>query len=222
VQGEGPSTGRHCGFLRLGGCNLSCRWCDTPYTWDWTGIASPVAYRPAEELHVMTVDEVLARLLALGVDLVVVSGGEPLSQQRRLLPLLERLQDHDVAVEIETNGTRTVSPELVALVRRFMVSPKLSHSGDPRDRRIVPAALAAFGECGNAEFKFVVRATPDLDEVAEIVTAHRLAPVWIMPEGRSADAVLSTLAEIADAVVRRGWNLTSRLHVLAWGERRGV
>ena len=36
-QGEGPSTGRLCGFVRLARCNLSCLWCDTPYTWDWGG-----------------------------------------------------------------------------------------------------------------------------------------------------------------------------------------
>lgn len=222
MQGEGPSTGVRCGFVRLGGCNLSCRWCDTPYTWDWTGVASPVAYRPAEELHTMPVGEVFDRVRAMGVQLVIISGGEPLSQQRRLLPLLERLRDNDIAVEIETNGTRTVAPELVPLVRRFMVSPKLAHSGDPLARRIVPAALAAFRECGGAEFKFVVQSTSDLDEVAEIVAEHQLAPVWVMPEGKDAATVLDNLAEIADAVVRRGWNLTSRLHVLAWGERRGV
>ncbi len=222
VQGEGPSTGRICGFLRLGGCNLSCRWCDTPYTWDWTGISSPVAHSPAAELHPMPAEEVLARLRAMDVDLVIVTGGEPLSQQTGLLPVLRRLRAHDIAVEVETNGTRTPVPEVQRLVRRFVVSPKLAHSEDSERHRIVPKALRAFRDCGKADFKFVVRSVSDLDEVAAITAEHDLAPVWIMPEGQTADVISRTLAAIADAVLRRRWNLTSRLHVLAWGQSRGV
>ncbi|MEV0680144.1 7-carboxy-7-deazaguanine synthase QueE [Actinosynnema sp. NPDC050436] len=222
MQGEGPSAGRICGFLRLGGCNLSCRWCDTPYTWDWTGISSPVAHVPADELHPMSADEVAQRLLDMEVDLIILTGGEPLNQQPRLIPVLQRLHDRGVAVEVETNGTRAPRPEVQRLVRRFVVSPKLAHSGDPESRRLVPSALRAFRDSGKADFKFVVQSTDDLDEVATVVARHDLAPVWIMPEGQTADELSQTLGAVADAVVSRRWNLTSRLHVLAWGHSRGV
>jgi organic radical activating enzyme len=211
-----------CGFLRLGGCNLSCRWCDTPYTWDWKGIASPVTYSPADELHPTPVAEVHHRLRTLGVELVIVSGGEPLNQQRRLTALLPLLVADGIAVEIETNGTRFPNPELTRWVRRYVVSPKLSHSGDPVERRIVPAALAAFERSGKAAYKFVVQSIADLDEVAEVVQENGLTDIWVMPEGQRRESVLRTMSDIADAVVERRWNLTSRLHVLAWGDRRGV
>jgi 7-carboxy-7-deazaguanine synthase len=211
-----------CGFLRLGGCNLSCRWCDTPYTWDWKGIASSIAYSPADELHPKPVAEVHDRLRTLGVELVIVSGGEPLNQQRRLTALLPLLTADGITVEIETNGTRAPNPELTRWVRRYVVSPKLSHAGDSVERRIVPTALAAFERSGKAAYKFVVQSVANLDEVAEIVQGNRLTNIWIMPEGRRRESVLRTMSEIADAVVERRWNLTSRLHVLAWDDRRGV
>lgn len=223
VQGEGPSAGRLCAFLRLGGCNLSCRWCDTPYTWDWQGISDEGrAYDPRVELTVRSVDDVLAELLALDTRLVVISGGEPLSQQRRVRPLVAELTSRGIAVEIETNGTIVPDDELIALGVRFNVSPKLAHSGDAEHRRINADALRKFQQTPAVAFKFVCRSVDDLAEVGNLQVAHGLDPIWIMPEGKEQQAVSTHLQTIADEVVRRGWNLTTRLHVLLWGDRRGV
>lgn len=151
VQGEGRSLGRRCAFLRLGGCNLSCSWCDTPYTWDWTGAAeSGIAHDPRKELHRRPVEEVVAELVGFDTDLIVISGGEPLGQQERLIPLVAALTERGIEIEIETNGTHAAHPELVAAGVRFNVSPKLSHSGDPRHRRIVPSALTNLRRCRKA------------------------------------------------------------------------
>jgi 7-cyano-7-deazaguanosine (preQ0) biosynthesis protein QueE len=223
VQGEGRSLGRRCAFLRLGGCNLSCTWCDTPYTWDWTGASeSGVPHDPRKELHRRTVEDVGTELLGLGADLIVISGGEPLGQQHRLIPLVTTLTERGREIEIETNGTHAAHPELVSAGVRFNVSPKLSHSGDPAHRRIVPDALTSLSAVPGTMFKFVCQNTGDLDEVAELVTAYDLRSVWIMPIGRTADDVTKHLSELADAVVERGWNLTTRLHTLLWGDKRGV
>ena len=223
VQGEGASAGRRCAFLRLGGCNLSCRWCDTPYTWDWTGIGqSGVAYEPRAELHVLACAEVLAQLLAYDVDTIVISGGEPLSQQARLVPLVRGLVEAGRRLEIETNGTHVPREEIVGAGVRFNVSPKLAHSGDPAARRIVPRALRAFAALPDVTFKFVCRSPADLDEVAAIVESYGTRPVWIMPEGKTVSELNERLANLADAVVARGWNLTTRLHLVAWGDRRAV
>lgn len=223
VQGEGRSLGRRCAFLRLGGCNLSCSWCDTPYTWDWTGAGDTgVAHDPRKELHRRPVEEVVAELLGLDTELIVISGGEPLGQQERLIPLVAALTGHGKEIEIETNGTHAAHPELITAGVRFNVSPKLSHSGDPRQRRIVPAALTSLSALPQSTFKFVCQNTRDLDEVAELVAAFDLSSVWIMPIGRSADDVTKHMSELADAVVERGWNLTTRLHTLVWDDKRGV
>jgi 7-cyano-7-deazaguanosine (preQ0) biosynthesis protein QueE len=210
-QGEGPTLGRRAAFVRLGRCNLDCRWCDTPFTWNWDD------YDPAVELTRRTVDDVVAEVEAMGVDRVVVTGGEPLLQQRRLVAFLEACAARGWAVEVETNGTLAPTAEVAARVERFNVSPKLANSGVAHDTRIVPDALAALRATGKAAFKFVVTGPADLDEIA----ALGVEPVFVMAEGTTPDAVLSTTRAVADEVAARGWHLTTRLHVLVWGDERG-
>jgi 7-carboxy-7-deazaguanine synthase len=215
LQGEGPSAGQLAAFVRLGRCNLACRWCDTPYTWDWD------RHDPAEELHTMAVADVMARLDAMGAGLLVVTGGEPLLQQRHLPPLLEAARDRGWRVEVETSGT--IAATLGdGLVDRYNVSPKLASSGMEPERRYRPDVLRAFRAGGRAVFKFVVEHPADLDEVAAMAEECDLRPVWIMPEGTDAATVLARMQELAPHVLERRWNLTPRLHVLLWGDRRGT
>ncbi|WP_236568029.1 7-carboxy-7-deazaguanine synthase QueE [Nocardiopsis sp. FR6] len=213
VQGEGPSCGRRAVFVRLADCNLACSWCDTPYSWKWD------EYVRREETYRCSAEEVLDRARSSGVGLVVVTGGEPLLQ-KSLEPLVAVLVDAGLDVEVETNGTRLPSPELLFRAR-FNVSPKLANAGMPQRRRLRPGVLRALARSGSAVFKFVVEHPEELDEVAELVELCRLAPVWIMPQGTSAEEVLARQTELADEVIRRGWNLSTRLQVLLWGDQRG-
>ncbi|MFH8407553.1 7-carboxy-7-deazaguanine synthase QueE [Streptomyces sp. NPDC018019] len=209
--------------MRLGGCNLSCRWCDTPYTWDWTGSSNTgIAYDPKKELHRMPVATVAERLLDYHVDLVVISGGEPLNQQKRLVPLVGELMRHGVEIEIETNGTRVPDRRLIEAGVRFNVSPKLSHAGDPVAQRIVPEALRALAGLPSSTFKFVCREVADLTEVGEFADRFGITAVWVMPEGQSREEVDDHMQTLVSAVIDRGWSITTRLHTLVWGQKRGV
>jgi 7-cyano-7-deazaguanosine (preQ0) biosynthesis protein QueE len=214
-QGEGPTLGRRAAFVRLGRCNLDCTWCDTPYSWDWD------RYDPAVELSERPFGDVVAEVEAMGVDRVVITGGEPLLQQQRLQPFLDAAVTRGWAVEIETNGTIAPTAATVAAVERFNVSPKTSNSGVASDRAVVPDALAALVASGKAAFKFVATGVADLDEIAALVDAHGLAPVYVMPEGTDAATVTAGGKALADAVAARGWHLTTRLHILLWGNQRG-
>jgi len=214
-------------FVRLGGCNLACSWCDTSYTWDWTGKNGTV-YDPRVELCVMTTDEILARLdnrLKEGEGIVVITGGEPLLQQQRLGELIDGCGLRGWPVEIETNGTVFPSLPLLSKVGRFNVSPKLANSGNVRAVRDRASALGAFALAHSGTiFKFVCRDTNDLDEVDEFVRTYNVTNdrVWIMPEGITTDAILVGMRALAPDVLQRGWNLSTRLHVLIWGNQRGV
>jgi 7-carboxy-7-deazaguanine synthase len=189
--------------------------CDTPYTWDWD------RYDPAVELSSVSATEVLLQLEGMNVDFVVITGGEPLLQQRRLGALLEGCRERGWRVEVETNGT---IPPTVAegLVGQWNVSPKLANSGIPLDRRYRPDVLRTFEATGRAVFKFVVTDRAELDEIQAMVDRCQLSNVWVMPEGTDADTVTAGLRALAEPVLAKGWHLTPRLHILIWGERRGV
>jgi organic radical activating enzyme len=179
-------------------------------------------YDPRAELHRMPWRTAYDRLIAYPVPMVVISGGEPLGQQARLVPLVRALTTAGRRIEIETNGTVAPHADLVAAGVRFNVSPKLSHAGDRESRRLRPAALSALAAVPGTAFKFVCRTPADLDEVASLVAAYGIRPVWIMPEGRTRDELSKGLITLGDDAVARGWNLTTRLHVAVWGDRRGI
>src|SRR5437763_12315266 len=95
IQGESTHAGRPCAFVRLTGCNLRCRWCDSEYT--FTGGES------------MSIDDILERVKGYRCDLVEVTGGEPLAQKESL-DLIKRLCDEDLEVLIETSGSIDIAP----------------------------------------------------------------------------------------------------------------
>jgi 7-carboxy-7-deazaguanine synthase len=214
-QGEGPSVGRRAVFIRLSGCPVRCSWCDEPQTWDWSRFDRQAEHRP------MTTGQLCAWVEEIPADLVVITGGEPLVQQQGLTELVSTLAGLGRRVEIETSGTITPVPALAASVSTFNVSPKLASSMVPYERRIRPQALAAFAASGKAVFKFVACGRCDLAEVADLEARFGLAPVWIMPQGMTAETVLAGMRDLADEVLRRGWHLTGRMHVLLWGGARG-
>lgn len=219
VQGEGPSLGRRAGFIRLGGCDLGCTWCDAAYTWD----AGRFSLR--DELERWPVERIVEQALVGDPGLVVITGGEPLlHQDQPAWPvLLRRLLSARVEIEVETNGTRSPSGATRFAVTRFNVSPKLAHAGDPESARINPGVLEAFCRTGKAVFKFVCRDAGDVVEVSDLVHRYAIPPrtVWIMPEGVTRQAINDHLALVPDTAIAAGFNVTTRLHILAWGDERG-
>jgi 7-carboxy-7-deazaguanine synthase len=219
VQGEGPSAGRLASFIRLGGCNLHCGWCDTPYTWDASrfDLRAQVTRRPVGELA--------AEVLAHRTRLAVITGGEPLLHQHQPAwpRFLAALDAGRVVIEVETNGTQVPSPATAEFVGRFNVSPKLARAGDPASARLVPAAITELLATGRAAFKFVCADLADLGEVKLVAAQLGIPPhlTWIMPEGTTAELITARLRDLADAVVASGFNPTTRMHVLAWGDERG-
>ena len=215
-QGEGPTAGQLAAFVRLSGCPVGCAWCDEPQTWDWS------RFDHKAESQELAIDQVLGLITRIPAGLVVITGGEPLVQQRPVTSLAAALAAAGRRVEVETSGTIMPSRELTELVSTFNVSPKLAGSQVPLARRVRPNALEAFAGSGKAVFKFVVTSRGELDEIAGLERSFGLSPVWVMPEGVTSGGVLAGMRDLAEDVLARGWNLTSRMHILLWdgaGER---
>jgi 7-carboxy-7-deazaguanine synthase len=107
IQGESTHAGLPCVFVRLTGCNLRCTWCDSEYTFSG-GRRIPI-------------EEVLNEVARLSSDggLVEITGGEPMLQEREVIPLMERLVQSGYSVLLETSGERPldrVPPEVVKIV----------------------------------------------------------------------------------------------------------
>lgn len=207
LQGQGPHGGQPAVFVRLMGCNLSCPPCETPHTWDRDRFDLNAETRRTDTATV------LEEVLALPGDLVVITGGEPLRQTGAVVELAAGAVAAGRRVEVETNGTFVPPPELLAAGVFVTVSPKLPWFGAPDWRRLNANALRVLAGYDRARFLFPARGTPDLDEVAALTQEFALAPVWIVPAGRSHDEVTAQLRDLADQVIARGWNLSGRLHL---------
>ncbi len=226
VQGEGPSAGMPCTFLRLSRCNLACVWCDTAYTWHFAGDERPhrdgVEFDRAANQLTLGEEEVAARITALGQKRLVITGGEPLLQA----PALARLLGHlpDVTVEIETNGTTRASPALDIRIDQFNVSPKLAHSGNPAELALIPERLDAYATDPRAWFKFVIAAPADLDEVLALRDRYRFKPdhVFLMPEGTDSETLRDREPLLAPLCVEHGFRMSDRLHIHLFGDTRGT
>lgn len=228
IQGEGPMAGRDRAFIRLSGCNLHCRWCDTAYTWNWIG--TPFAhdtapkYAPAQEMVKLDVADAAARVLALGAEGVVITGGEPLMQRAGLIALIGALKAGAPRVEIETNGSIAPDADLAARVDLFIVSPKLAHSGNEDALALKPHALAAFAALEHAHFKIVCRDPADVALAAALaarfaVPARRIS---VMPEGVTSETLRARLPALSDAARAHGFAVSDRLHIHKFGQKRGI
>jgi 7-cyano-7-deazaguanosine (preQ0) biosynthesis protein QueE len=224
LQGEGPSLGHACAFLRTAGCNQHCSWCDTPFTWNWK------LFDPKVEVHKLSVEEVIERLLKVlpkKNPMLVISGGEPLLQQGVLAEVMERLHDSvpyedDLVIEVETAGTIAPELEFDYWVDAYNVSLKLEHSGNELDLRYRPEVIDDLHASEKVQaWKFVAQQPSDLVEIDELVDKHGLFPVYVMPEGRTREELEAHTASLVIPVIERGWRLTPRLHIQLWGNERG-
>lgn len=217
IQGEGPHAGRAVQFVRLGGCNLSCTWCDTPYTWD------AERFDLRAEIPMTNVSDVLGQLIP-GMP-VVLSGGEPLIHQHRpaFTELVTGIWDRHCPIHVETNGTILPSAQVQGLVDHWSVSPKLAHAGDHKPQQH-PRLAKGWAQVADAVLKIVVQDAADVDTAARLghdggFALHR---IWVMPEGTTVNALQARWPDVASRAALLGINATHRLHVLAWGDRKGT
>jgi 7-carboxy-7-deazaguanine synthase len=200
IQGESTRAGLPCAFVRLTGCSLRCVWCDTAYAFHGGGE--------------MTVEEAAERTLALGTDLVEVTGGEPLEQDA-VYPLMERLLDAGRTVLLETGGhvpLDRVDPRVVKIVDVKAPGSGMGHAN-------LPENLDALGE--RDELKFVLASRADFDWALELVRRRDLdrartvtfSPAWN-------DLSASDLAVwVRDS--GRPIRLGLQLHKILWGDVPG-
>lgn len=106
IQGEGYNTGKAAFFIRLGGCDVGCRWCDAKETWN------PAVFPP------VPIDQIVSKCLEYPARSIVITGGEPLNYP--LDPLCLLLKENDLEIFLETSGSK----ELTGFYDWICLSPK--------------------------------------------------------------------------------------------------
>lgn len=233
IQGEGRLAGVPSVFVRTSGCNLRCRWCDSPST-SW----SP-------EGDALTVEEIVARVEGFGCSHVVVTGGEPMIAPE-IGELTGRLKSLGLHVTIETAGTvfSEVSCDLAS------VSPKLSNStpevgasvgvgagagasvkagaslvASHERRRIDVDVLRRFVSRFDHQLKFVVCRPEDVAECESLVARiGGVSPenVFLMPEGVDAAVLAERSRWLAAVCLAKGFRFCPRLQIMLYGHQRGT
>jgi 7-carboxy-7-deazaguanine synthase len=216
VQGEGRYAGVPSGFIRISGCNLRCRFCDTPYT----------SWKP--EGTERSLESLIDEIRRFDCEHVVLTGGEPMLVPE--LALLSReLRALGYVVTIETAGTvvQEVDADLMS------ISPKLSNSVPVgtsweqrhRDRQHRPGVIERLTDRHDYQFKFVIAEPADVAEVETYLEQFpRLLPekIYLMPEGTDREVIASRMEWLQEAAGERGWQVSPRLHIELFGNTRGT
>ena len=157
IQGESTHVGLPCVFVRLTGCNLRCSWCDSEYT--FTGG------------HRMTLEEVVEEVeeLSPGRGLVEITGGEPMLQEREVVPLMQHLLDQGYTVLLETSGERPLQRVPKGVVK--VVDVKCPNSGEPDTFLMDNLEVLERTD----EIKFVLSDRTDYEFARDFLAHHQLA-----------------------------------------------
>ena len=200
LQGETSRAGLPTVFVRLSGCPLRCRWCDTPYSFQGG--------------ETVTLTALLARVAEYGVSTVCVTGGEPLAQ-KNCLPLLTALCDAGYSVSLETSGALDVSKVDPRVSRIVDIKPPESGE-EARNRWENLTHLTP-----HDEIKFVLANRADYEWSREVIQAQQLAhvcPVLLSPvQGELSPSQLADWV-LADRLPVR---MQVQLHKLLWGNTPG-
>ena len=224
IQGEGAEAGVPCAFVRLGGCDFRCSWCDSMYAVDPAQVRT-TARKMSDTDIVESIDR-----LGGAVEWVVVSGGNP--ALHGLGPLVSELHRRGFKVAVETQGS--VWRDWLAETDRLTVSPKPPSSGMANVRHTAQfdRFMQSAGSVGTLVLKIVCFDDEDLVWAKAVRHRYPHYPLYLSA-GTPVPSPTNLLAAVAD---RFRWlcervagdpeltrvRVLPQLHVIAWGDARGV
>ena len=216
IQGEGKLVGVPSVFIRLAGCPLRCRWCDTKYAWHESAGTE------------YSIEEIAEAVEKLDCDHIVITGGEPMINPaiKELSVKLKTLGRH---ITIETAGiafAANLSCDLMS------ISPKLANSV-PAETALAEihkkmpldtAVLNEFIDNYDYQLKFVVDELKDTDEIAQCLQQLKNVNPWkvfLMPQAIGQAEYIEKSRMVAEICKRTGFTLGQRLQILLYNNERG-
>jgi organic radical activating enzyme len=242
IQGEGKYAGVPSYFLRTGGCNLSCpgfgavyeadgitkKGCDTYFAVDSSFASQWTKVEESESL----IADLQKEFISIGYKPhMVITGGEPLMyhQDRVFYALIEWLVFEGVKITFETNGTIEIDFDRYPAYKEtvFALSIKLKNSGEPKEKRINKAALAAIKSYAKESFfKFtidkVLVETSAYDEISDIIDPYPGSEIYCMPVGESRDTIWKNDEAVFAFCMQHNYQYSDRLHIRVFDTTQGV
>ncbi len=226
IQGEGVLIGLPTVFVRTGGCDYRCSWCDSLHA---------VESRFRHDWKPMTTEEIWGEVARLsgGEPLTVsLSGGNPAIQP--LGDLIDRGHGEGYRFALETQGS--LARPWFARLDTLVLSPKPPSSGMTYDRAILADCVEAAGDGPQTVLKFVVFDAEDFAFARKVAARFPALPVYLQPgnhtpppangEGNvDIDGLTERMRWLVDEVAGERWfsaRVLPQLHVMLWGNRRGV
>jgi 7-carboxy-7-deazaguanine synthase len=226
IEGEGEYLGYPSVFMRLFGCNLTCKgWASPDSPW---GCDSYISWSKKNKYSFDQMFEFyeqngLIHNLRRG-DLWKITGGEPMLRQKPLLAFVEAFRvryGFYPRIDFETNGT--IMPDdswFNNYEPTYTVSPKLASNGDPKEKRYVLETLR-FHVDNFSCFKFVIKNEQDMQELFENYIEHpqlRLDPkrIWLMVCAGSRQEHIENAEAVAELCKKHGFKMSPRLHLMVW------
>jgi 7-carboxy-7-deazaguanine synthase len=217
LQGEGILTGVPSVFMRLAGCPLRCKWCDTKYGWDETAGAH------------YSIERIVRVVQQYPSEYLVITGGEPMIDSE-LPQLVQKLKLCEKHITIETSGIAFV-PELNCDL--MSISPKLTNSTPTQpdlakiheDSRLDTAVLSELIDNYEYQLKFVVDSQDDLIEIQQTIEdIGNVDPekVMLMPQAENRRQLLAKSPMVVDMCMHTGFKFCQRLQIMLWDNKRGT
>ncbi len=220
IQGEGLHAGRMMTFIRLQGCNLACKWCDTAYARSLLDLGLAATDLNSDQIEVHQ-------------EWVCITGGEPLIQADAVAALALRLRPMDKRIEVETNGS--ISPpnwafmnvdlpscDLERLIESWVVDIKLSSSGNPSSEKIIQEWAEKMRE--SDQFKLVLANAQDLEDAEDWLSwiVGYEVPILVSPALTGETLDVEWIQRVAKFSMKNKLRLSLQLHKVIWGNKRGV
>ena len=224
IQGEGMAIGRKTMFVRTAGCDYHCRWCDSKFTWDGSSKAKPMT--PQE------VWQELNRLARGNFDYVTISGGNPALLKDAMAEFLELLQNNGIRTGLETQGS--IWRDWFSAIDDLTISPKPPSSRMETDWHVLADLLRRVeADHIHASLKVVVFDDVDYEYAKEVHRRWPAVPFYLSvgnddttSEGDVSGRLLQKLAWLTDKIIAdpemNDVRVLPQLHVLLWGNKRGV
>lgn len=225
IQGEGPLIGLPTVFVRTGGCDYRCEWCDTLHAVD-------SAFR--EEWTPMSVDDIWSNVesLSQGCPLTIsLSGGNPAIQP--LGPLIARGKRDGYQFALETQGS--IAQDWFAELDHLILSPKPPSSGMEFKLDELRDCVAAARNCPGIALKIVIFDDADYAFARSAAKEFKELPIFLQPGNHTPpveddalidlEGILNRMRWLVDRVASDRWfdaRVLPQLHVLLWGNMRGV